>query len=131
HSAGGDLTLAIFSYPTPSIARDRHAEMQKLPGALAKRTGPLVAVVLSPPNAEDAERVLSQVRYQAAISWDERVPTRRDNIGDLIINAFLLIGILLAFSLVAGLAFGGFRLLRRGVAGAEPEAMTTLHLSDR
>jgi hypothetical protein len=129
--SGGEVKLAIFAYPTPNIARDRLAEMQKLPGAMAKRSGPLVAVILSPPNADDAERLLSQVRYQASISWSQYVPTRRDNIGDLVINAFILIGVLLGFSTVAGLAFGGFRLLMRRSQKGEPDAMTVLHLHDR
>jgi len=128
--SSGEMKLAIFSYPTPNIARDRLAEMQKLPGAMAKRSGPLVAVILSFPNADDAERLLSQVRYQAAISWSQYVPTRRDNIGDLVINAFILIGVLLGFSTVAGLAFGGLRLLMRRSRKHEPEAMTVLHLHD-
>jgi len=130
-AGNGQMKLAIFSYPTPNIARERLAEMQKISGAIAKRTGPLVAVILSPPNADDAERLLSQVRYQTTISWSEYVPSRRDNIGDLIINAFILIGVLLAFSTVAGLAFGGFRLLRRRSRTEDPEAMTVLHLGDR
>ena len=64
---------------------------------MAKRTGPLVAVILSPASPDDAERLLAQVRYEPSITWSERVPTRRDNIGDLVINAFELIGILLGF----------------------------------
>ena len=32
HSGGKELKLAIFSYPTPNLARERLAEMQKLPG---------------------------------------------------------------------------------------------------
>jgi hypothetical protein len=130
-TAGGEMKLVIFSFPTPNIARDRLADMQKLPGAVAKRSGPLVAVILSPPNADDAERLLSQVRYQASISWSQYVPSRRDNIGDLIINAFILIGVLLAFSTAAGLAFGGFRLLARRSKTGDPDAMIVLHLHDQ
>jgi hypothetical protein len=129
--AGGEMKLAIFSFPTPNIARDRLAEMQKLPGAVAKRSGPLVAVILSPPNADDAERLLSQVRYQASISWSQYVPSRRDNIGDLVINAFILIGVLLAFSTTAGLAFGGLRLLAKRSRKGDPDAMIVLHLHDQ
>ena len=125
------MKLAIFSYPTPNIARDRLAEMQKLPAAVVKRSGPLVAVILSPPSPDDAERLLSQVRYQASISWSQYVPSRRDNIGDLVINAFILIGVLLAFSTVAGLAFGGLRMLVRRSRKEDPDAMTVLHLQDR
>ena len=49
-AAGGDLKLAIFSYPTPQIARQQTAEFQQIAGAMVKRSGPLVAVILSPPN---------------------------------------------------------------------------------
>ena len=125
------MKLAIFNYPTPTIARERLAEMQKLPTAIAKRSGPLVAVILAPPNSDDAERLISQVRYQAAISWDQYVPSRRDNIGDLVINAFIMIGVLLAFSTVAGLAFGGFRVLARRVRKEDRDAMTVLNLGNR
>jgi len=130
-AAGGEMKLAIFNYPTPTIARERLAEMQKLPTAIAKRSGPLVAVILAPPNADDAERLISQVRYQAAISWDQYVPSRRDNIGNLVINAFIMIGVLLAFSTVAGLAFGGFRVLARRVRKEDRDAMTVLNLGNR
>lgn len=130
-SGGKEMKLAIFSYPTPNIARERLAEMQKLPGAIAKRTGPLVALILPPANADDAERVISQIRYHPAISWSQYVPSRRDNIGDLVINAFILVGVLLTFSTVAGVAFGGIRALSRRSRKEDPDALTALHLGDR
>ena len=129
HSSKGEMTLAIFNYPTPQMAMQQVAEFEKLPAAVAKRSGPLVAVVLAPPDADFAERLLAGVRYQAQVTRDEYVPTRRDNIGSLLLNAFILIGILLAFSLVSGLALGGFRaFMRRGRKGEEADAMITLHL---
>src|SRR5204862_8100015 len=72
----GALKMAIFSYPTPNIARDRLVEFEKAPGALAKRSGPLVAVILSPADANAAERLLSQVRDQATNSCRQDVPSR-------------------------------------------------------
>jgi hypothetical protein len=129
---GGDLKLAIFSYPTPQIARQQTARFQQIAGAVVKRSGPLVAVILSPPNPDAAEKLLSLIRYQADITLDERVNTRRDNIGNLVINAFVLIGILLCFALVGGLAFGSVRaFLRRGGRGEAADAMIVLHLQDR
>ena len=129
HNQKGDLPVAIFSYPTPQMAIQTVADFQKLPGALAKRSGPLVAVVLSPPDPDFAERLLSQVRYQAEVTRDEYVLTRRDNIGNLVINAFVLCGILLAFCLVSGLALGGVRAYFRHIRhGEEPDAVITLHL---
>jgi len=128
HPGSSDVKLAIFSYPTPTLARERLAEIEKLPGAMAKRSGPLVAVILGASSPDDAERILSQVKYQASISWSQYVPSRKDNIGDLIVNAFILIGVLLAFSTVAGLAFGGLRAIVRRGKTEDPDALTVLHL---
>jgi hypothetical protein len=129
HSSKGDLTLAIFDYPSPQIAIRKIGDFQKLPGAMAKRTGPLIAIVVSPPDPVQAETLLGKIRYQAEITEDEYIPTKRDNIGNLIINIFILIGILVGFSVLSGLLVGGFRTLARYVRhGEEPEAMITLHL---
>lgn len=129
HNPKGDTQMLIFNYPTPQIAMQRIVDFQKLPGDVAKRSGPLVAVVLNPPDPDYAENLLAQVRYQAQVTMDEYVPTRRDNIGDLVVNAFVLIGILLAFAVVSGIALGGFRALRRRARhGEESDAMITLHL---
>ena len=132
HSPKGDLTLAIFNYPTPQIARDRLNEFQNVPGAIAKRAGPLVAVIVKPSDADMAERVLAQVQYHADITMQEHIPTKRDNIGNLVINAFILTGILLVFCIVAGFAVGGFRLLkRRGKDDPDADMMIRLHLEQR
>ena len=132
HSPKGDMVLTIFNYPTPQIAMQQAASLGKIPGAEVKRSGPLVAVILSPPDPDAAERLLAQVRYRAEVTRDEHVPTLRDNIGNLVVNAFVLTGLLLAFCVVSGLALGGFRaFLRRFRKGEDPEAMITLHLERR
>jgi hypothetical protein len=129
HSPKGDTALAVFDYPTHQIAMQKEPEFAKLPGAVVKRSGPLVAVVLAPPDPDFAERLLARIRYEASVTRDEYVPTRRDNIGNLVINAFELIGILLAFALVSGLALGGYRALRRrGRGGEDADALLTLHI---
>jgi len=129
HSPKGDMTLAIFNYPTHQIAMQKEGEFTKLAGAVVKRSGPLLAVVLAPPDADTAERILAQVRFEANVTRDEYVPTKRDNIGNLVINAFELIGILLAFAVCSGLALGGFRAFRRRRRGGEEaDALLTLHI---
>jgi hypothetical protein len=129
HNAKGDVPMAVFNYPTPKIAGEQLQAFQQLAGAMAKRSGPIVAVVLAPPDADYAEKLLSQIRYQAEVTADEYVPTQKDNIGDLVVNTFVLIGILLAFAVVSGFALGGFRALRRRARhGEEADAMITLHL---
>ncbi len=130
---GGNIRMAVFSYPTPDLARERAAEFSKLQGALVKRSGPLVAVILSPSDPDEAERLLARVQYQATITWNERVPTARDNVGNLILNILVLTGVLILFCAAAGVAFGGARILaRRYFKGwVDDQAMILLHLEDR
>lgn len=129
----GEVALAIFSYPTPQFARQRLTEFQNIAGAAVKRSGPLVAVILNPPDRDAAERLLGAVRYQAEITLNERTPTVKDNVANLILNIFILIGILLGFTIVGGLAVGGGRVVYRRLLGRDTveEPMTTLHLADK
>jgi hypothetical protein len=125
----GDVTLAIFNYPSPQIAMRKVPDFEQLPGTIVKRSGPLVAVLLDPADRDMAERVLAQVRWRAEITRDEYVPTPRDNPGNLLLSIFKLIGILLLFAVLSGLLMGAGRVLLRLVRhGEEPEAMITLHL---
>lgn len=131
-SGKGTMTMAIFDYPTQQIAMQKIGFFQQIPGAVAKRSGPLVAVILSPSDPDAAEHLLAKVRYQASVTLSEYVPTRRDNVGDLILNIFVLIGVLLALAVTSGLFFGGFRaFFRFRRKGEEPEAMIRLHLEGR
>lgn len=125
---GVRMQMAVFSYPTPQIAIQRLAGFEKLPGAMAKRAGPLVAVIPAPADPNAAERLLSAVKYRARITVDERVPNRRDNVGDLLVNIFALVGVILAVIIPAGVVFG---LFRRYGWGSGREQMTVLHLGDR
>jgi hypothetical protein len=128
----GEMGVAVFNYPTHPIAREREAEFAQIPGAMVKRSGPLVAVVVKPTDADSAERLLGQIRYRATVTVDEYVPTKKDNIGNLVVNAFSLIGILLAFALVSGFAVGGWRAFRhRGLKGQEADAILTLRIDQR
>jgi hypothetical protein len=129
HSPTGDVTVAVFNYPTPQIAMKQLPEFEKA-GLTAKRSGPLVAVTASAAaNPDLAAGILSQVRYQAQVTIPEHIPTLRDNIGNLVINAFILIGILLSITLVAGLAVGAYRVFqRRGGRDPDADTMIRLHL---
>jgi hypothetical protein len=130
-SPKGETTLAIFSYPTPNMARHRLAEFSKLSGVVAKRTGPLVAVLVHPPDADEAERLLARINYRATVSWNEAVnPGPEQNPGELILSIFKLTGLLILFTVAAGAAYGGIRRLGArylGWQGAEG-SMVTLHL---
>ncbi len=126
------MKLAIFSFPTPESARERTAVFSKTPNSIVKRSGPLVAVVFSPANSDAAEKLLSQVRYEAAVTTGEKLPTKKDNWGNFMVNVSVLIGILLVFAVLSGLVFGGIRtLFHRGGASGDGEEMITLHLGER
>lgn len=128
---GGPMRMTLFSYPSPQIAIQQYEAFLKVPGAMAKRSGPLIAVVVAPTDADAAEHLLSLVRYSASVMMHEYVPTRRDNIAHLVLTIFKLTGLLLVFALVAGLAFGGVRAaIRRAIPGQEADPMILLHLSD-
>ena len=127
-TAAGKMQLAVFSYPTPQIAIQQVRQFQGLPGVMAKRAGPLVAVILSPQEPNAAERLLALVRYNGIVTEAERLPTAKDNVAELLITIFTLTGILLVLCLVAGLAVAVLRRLGWGTSG---DPMVLLHLEDR
>jgi len=131
-SQHGPLELVLFSYPTPQIARERLEAFRSLPGAVVKRSGPLVAVVMNPPDLNEAEKLLSRVQYRVSITWDEPLSKERDlTLLDIILTALALIGILVGFALVAGLLFAGYHALARKAAGPGGEdPMIMLHLDE-
>jgi hypothetical protein len=122
------LSVATIRLIRATLSVVFQSAVEKLPGAMAKRAGPLVAVILAPADANAGERLLSAVKYRARITVDERVPTRRDNVGDLLVNIFALVGVILAIIIPAGVLFGLFRRFGRGSKG---DPMTLLHLGDR
>jgi hypothetical protein len=129
---GKETVLVVFSYPTMEIARDRYSHFQQIPGTVVKRTGPLVAVALHSASADDAERLLSQVKYQATVTIPEHVPTPRDNPVNLFWNVLILCLVLAGFMVVSGLLVGGIRVLfHRGGASGDGDTMISLHLSGR
>jgi len=121
----GNATLMVIAYPTPQIAAERLRAVAAYrpppapgtpetgPAFLAKRTGPLVALVTGEASPGEAKALLSQVNYDADVTWNERTYSPRDNIGNLIIGVFTLIGVLLLFALVIGIFFGGVRILAK------------------
>jgi hypothetical protein len=124
--------LALFSYPTPAIARERTEALRKTPGAAVKRAGPLVAVVLHSPHANAAEALLAKVRWGASVTTGEKPSSKKDNPGNLLLNVFYLVLILAGFCIASGVLFGLLRIaLRRGGASGDGEELLTLHLEQR
>ena len=121
-TSDGTGTLTLIYYPTPQIAATQLRAFQQLhPAGTSgsqslemKRTGPIVAIASGPISNGDAKDLLASVNYEAEVTYNE--PTflsKRDNIGNLIIGIFTLIGIILVLAFVMGVGFGGFRVLMK------------------
>ncbi len=132
-SPGGEATLALFSYPTPMMARQQVTEFEKLPNAAVKRTGALVAVVFTA-GRPTAEALLSQINYEASISLDQVPPLvlKPESAANMLLAIISLAGVVLTFCILSGLAFGLIRVLARkfGYSHAN-DSMITLHLADK
>jgi hypothetical protein len=110
----GVLKLVIFDYPTPSMAREQAVEFQKIPGSVIKRTGPLVIATINPPDADAAERILGKINYQANVTLNEPTPqSQAKGLARMILNIFVLAGIVLGMCVVGGLGFAGYRIMSR------------------
>ena len=128
----GLLTLAIFNYPTPSIARERYDQFQQIPGAVAKRLGPLVAVTIAPPDLDAAERILAQIKYETNLTWNEKVEGNPEKgFARTLLYIFIFAGVMVGICIVAGIGFGGVRIVARKLGWKEESnSMITLHLGN-
>jgi hypothetical protein len=113
----GTATMMIISYPTPQIAAERERAIQAIHADdgtpwFTRRTGPLVALMTGAVSEREAGSLLDSVNYDADITWSQRTGLEpRENVGNFILAAFGLVAIIAGFMLVAGIAFGGVRLV--------------------
>jgi hypothetical protein len=82
-----------------------------LPNVAAKRSGPMIAAVLSPPSADEAERLLSHVRYVAEVTVTHRTQRRHDDMGLLLLDVVIFCGILAVLMIFGGGIVAGSRML--------------------
>jgi hypothetical protein len=126
----GDATLMLIYYPNAQSAAEHlrridpaHANDNKQLGVstidnagpfFVKRTGPIVAIASGGAADSDLKSLLAQVNYEANVTWSQRTFLDNNNdIGGLLVNIILLCFILGAMAIVAGIAFGGFRILMK------------------
>jgi hypothetical protein len=118
---GHDVTFLIADYPTPQIAADELRRLQeqfdvngsKAGGArlFAKRTVTKLSFVSGAGTQAEADILLKQIRSGTQVTWNE--PTfqfKEPSIEMMIVGAIVSTGTICLFSLIAGLAFGGFRI---------------------
>ncbi|HEY1676284.1 MAG TPA: DUF6599 family protein [Candidatus Sulfotelmatobacter sp.] len=126
-TSSGEATLMLISYPTPQLAADHLRRIDAahqvatpqsgestIGGSGAffdKRTGPIVAIATGV-SGSDAKALLGMVNYEASVTWN--TPSESGEVRDLyklILNIVVLCGILAGLAIVAGVAFGGIRIL--------------------
>jgi hypothetical protein len=122
--SGRDMALLIADFPTPQVAQKRLVDLQQLyhlnpknPDAagsplFAKRSITLLAIVSGAKTQAEADELLSQVASASEVTWNE--PTfqfKEPSIGAMIVGSIIGAGVLCMFAVVAGVAFGGFRLV--------------------
>jgi hypothetical protein len=128
-SPGGQASLMLIEYPTPQLAAEHlrriDATRQAAPpqaGVAAiengggpffdKRTGPIIAIAAGPLSESDANALLGSVNYEANVTWNENTYLdKNNNVGSLLVNVIILCFVLGAIAIVAGIGFGGIRIL--------------------
>lgn len=149
----GEATLMLISYPTPQMAADHlkridaaHQLPQSQSGISAiggsgnffdKRSGPLVAVVSGGISDSDAKDLLAKVNYEATVTWN--TPSDSTQVHDLyllLVNIVIICAVIGGLAVIAGVAFGGFRILMKKLYPDKvfdrPEQMEfiSLHLTE-
>ncbi|HEX3819619.1 MAG TPA: DUF6599 family protein [Candidatus Sulfotelmatobacter sp.] len=127
-TSSGEATLMLISYPTPQLAADHlrridaahkvatpQAGESTIGGSgtfFDKRTGPIVAIATGGISDSDANSLLGMVNYEASVTWN--TPSESGQVHDLYmltLNIVILCGVLAGLAIVAGVAFGGIRIL--------------------
>ncbi len=149
----GEATLTLISYPTPQLAAEHlkridaaHQLAQPQAGIseingfgtfFDKRTGPIIAIATGGISDSDAKALLGRVNYEASVTWN--TPSSDTQVRDLymlILNIVVLCAILGGLAIIAGIAFGGFRILMKRMYPDKvfdrPEQMEfiSLHLTE-
>lgn len=130
NTSSGEATLMLISYPTPQLAaehlrRIEAARQSAQPPAsdpsdgnsgsfFSKRTGPIIAIATGPVSASDAKSLLGMVNWEASVTWNQQTDNAQArDLYMLILNIVILCGILAGLAVVAGVAFGGIRILMK------------------
>jgi hypothetical protein len=154
NTSAGEVTLMLINYPTPQIAaqhlRQFEASHPVNPGQsdanpgqdgaplYSRRSGPIVALVAGSLPQSEAKSLLASVNYDADVTWNEATTLAdKDNLAKLLVNVIILSFVLVGLALVAGVAFGGVRILIKRLfpdrVFDRPEEMEfiALHINDR
>ncbi|MDE0106069.1 MAG: hypothetical protein OXN89_27130 [Bryobacterales bacterium] len=115
-SPDGEMEMVIWSYPSNPIAREQVQAFHEVDAVVAKQDGPLIAVALNPESADDAQLLLARVRYRAEVTQHVEEAKRYDNLRNIILDTFILCGLLATLMILGGVLVAGTRRLAGRVA---------------
>jgi len=130
NTPSGEAVLMLIYYTNPQVAIEHlkkldpaHPLAQGQSGVATienagsffyKRTGPIIAIASGPASESDAKSLLQAVNYEASVTWNQATDNREvKDLYLLILNVVILCAVLGGLALVAGVAFGGFRILMK------------------
>ncbi|HTW46306.1 MAG TPA: DUF6599 family protein [Acidobacteriaceae bacterium] len=141
--AGAPATLTLVMYPTPQMAEAHLMAMQSAAqqshsiGGLAKRSGPLLAMVSGNWPAPKAQQLLDAIRFNdyVTINHPEGYVSESMKLYRLLTGITMLTVTLVCGALLLGLFLGGGRALLRVVRGkpvssVSEEEFISLHLGN-
>jgi hypothetical protein len=123
---GRELSLVLADFPTPQSAQKRLNDIQRdlhvnpadasatAAPIFARRAVTMLAIVAGARNQAEANALLDQVQSGAEVTWSE--PTfqfKEPTIGAMIVGAIEGTGVICLFAVIAGIGFGGFRLVTK------------------
>ena len=103
--------LLLVLYPTQHIAKKYTDALPGGSAAFRKRAGPLFALVYGTHDEVSAAAILDGVNHEFRVTWDEERPGL--GLGPIIVTVATFVGMVLAFTTIIGLGYGGFRIFRK------------------
>jgi hypothetical protein len=128
--SSSEVSLGRYDTPTPQMAAEHlrridaanHmaqpqqgiSSIENAGSFFDKRTGPMIVIATGPVSDSDAKSLLGMVNYEASVTWN--TPSDNPQARDLyllILNTVILCAIVGGLAIVAGIAFGGIRILMK------------------
>jgi len=130
NTSSGEALLMLIYYTNPQVAIehlrriDPHQQGQTQTKGVSsianagsfyyKRTGSIIAIASGPVSDSDAKSLLGLVNYEASVTWNQA--TDEHEVHDLymlFVNVVIICAVIAGLAVVAGVAFGGFRILMK------------------
>lgn len=136
----GSGVLLLLEYPTPQVAENHLHHLENALPASAKQAGvtverkaSLLSVVFAPTSPMHAQAIRDAVNYETEVTWNEPHQSYTDPpLVRVLYKIFLFTTMFLVVATLAGIAFGGFRILVKhwwpGKVFDRPENIEVLQL---